>query len=183
MVELIAKTPFDGALPLEVGTVSASEVDTGVLTSVAPYKGKNKALSEALKGAHGMAAPAPNRATGKEGSRAIWFGREMVLLCGPEPDAKLGKHAALTDQSDAWAVARLEGENAAQVLARLTPIDLRPGVFKRGHTARTELQHMMASITRIGERSYQIMVFRAFAQTLAHDLKIAMQGVAARQPR
>ncbi|WP_120501786.1 sarcosine oxidase subunit gamma [Roseovarius sp. EL26] len=183
MVELIEKTPFDSVLPFEAGTVSVSEVEGGVLTSVAPYKGQSKALSDTLKAAHGMAAPAPNRATGKEGSRAIWFGREMVLLCGPAPDAKLAKHAALTDQSDAWAVAMLEGEHAAEVLARLTPIDLRPEVFKRGHTARSELQHMMASITRIGDRSYQILVFRAFAQTLAHDLKNAMQGVAARHPR
>jgi sarcosine oxidase subunit gamma len=59
-------------------------------------------------------------------------------------------------------------------------VDLRPQVFKRGHTLRTELKHMMASITRIGAQSFQIMVFRSMARTLVHDLKTAMEAVAAR---
>ncbi len=40
---------------------------------------------------------------------------------------------------------------------------------------------MQASITHLSDGTYQIMVFRAFAETLVHDLKAAMQGVAARQ--
>lgn len=180
MVELVAKTPCDGLLPTTVGDMTLTEVAVGRMTSLAPYKGQDRALSEALKSAHGMAAPAPNRSTGKDGKRAIWFGRRMVLLMGPTPAAGLAGYAALTDQSDAWAVVRLDGTGARAALARLTPVDLRPGVFKRGHTARTDLQHMMASITRVGDDAYQIMVFRAFAKTLVHDLKTAMEGVAAR---
>lgn len=180
MVELVAKSPLDNMAPLAIGTVTLSEADPGRLTSIAPYKGREKALSEALRAAHGMAAPAPNRATGREGARAIWFGRAMIMLQGPAPDAGLAEHAALTDQSDAWAVVRLDGADAADVLARLTPIDLRPSAFRRGHTARTDLQHMMASITRAGDTAFQIMVFRAFARTLLHDLQTAMEGLAAR---
>ena len=180
MIDLIAKTPCEGLLPLTIGSVTLSETDPGALTSLAAYAGQDKAVSRALKSAHGMAVPGPNRATGKEGARALWFGNRMILLQGPAPNSKLTKHAALTDQSDAWAVVRLEGEGAADVLARLTPIDLRDSAFKRGHTARTELQHMMASITRLGPKSYQIMVFRAFGETLVHDLKTAMQSVASR---
>ncbi|WP_299851237.1 sarcosine oxidase subunit gamma [uncultured Roseovarius sp.] len=180
MVDLSANSPCAGLLPLTIGSVTLSEATPGTLTSIAPYNGQDKALSAALKSLHGMAAPAPNRATGKEGARAIWFGQRMILLQGPPPDPGLAKHAALTDQSDAWAVVRLEGAGAADTLARLTPIDLRDSQFKRGHTARTELRHMMSGITRLGPNSYQIMVFRGFAQTLVHDLKTAMQGVAAR---
>jgi sarcosine oxidase subunit gamma len=127
-----------------------------------------------------VALPAPNRATGKDGARALWFGRDMALLMGPVPDPALVRYAALTDQSDAWAVVQLEGKGARDVLARLTPLDLRPDVFETGHTARSDLQHMMVSITRVGEEAYMIMVFRGFAETLVHDLKTAMQGVAAR---
>lgn len=176
----MAKTPLEGMAPLSLGKATLSELDLGRLTSIAPYRGQAAALSDALKEAHGMPAPAPNRATGKEGARAIWFGQGLMMLVGPAPDETLARHAALTDQSDAWAAVRLEGEAAGDVLARLVPIDLRPSVFKRGHTARTELQHMMASVTRLGESAFQIMVFRAFARTLRHDLKTAMEGVAAR---
>lgn len=180
MVDLISKSPFEGLLPLAIGSVELSEVDPGHLTSIAPYKGQAKALSAALKEAHGMAAPAPNRATGEEGSRALWFGHNLMMLQGPAADATLAEHAALTDQSHGWAIVRLDGTDARDVLARLTPIDLRDNAFKRGHTARTELRHMMASITRLGPQSYQVMVFRGFASTLLHDLKTAMQSLAVR---
>ena len=127
-----------------------------------------------------MALPAANRATRKAGARAIWFGREQALLVGIDPDASLAKHAALTDQSDAWAVTTLTGLQATDVLARLTPLDLRDAHFKRGHTARSDLMHMNASITRTGADSFMILVFRSMAQTLLHDIQTAMEGVAAR---
>lgn len=180
MAELIARAPYGGALPLTLGTVTLSAEDLGLLTSLAPFRGRHKALSEALKEAHGMALPAPGRATGKAGARAIWFGRDHVLLAGPEPLASLGEHGALTDQSDAWTVLRLEGAGAEQVLARLVPIDVRAAQFKRGHTARTQLMHMSASLTRIADQAFVIMVFRSMAHTLVHDLKTAMEAIAAR---
>ena len=55
-------------------------------------------------------APGPNRATGKAGARAIWFGRGMILQGGPAPDPSLAEHAALTDQTDGWACVQLEGQ-------------------------------------------------------------------------
>ncbi len=180
MAELIAKTPCDGLLPVTVGEMTLTEEVVESIWSMAPFKGQKSALSDALKAAHGMALPAPNRATGKAGSRAVWFGLSHVLLLGPAPDASLAKHAALTDQTDAWTVVRLEGSGADDVLARLVPVDLRRAVFKRGHTARSTLMHMSASVTRIGDQAVQIMVFRSMAQTLVHDLKTAMEAVDAR---
>ena len=181
-ITLEAASPCAGLLPLSIGALNLSEPAPGHLTALAPYKDKGKALGTALKAAHGMALPAPNRATGKDGARAIWFGRAHVLLMGPAPDPGLTDHAALTDISDGWAVLRLDGAGAADVLARLTPIDLRMGQFRRGHTARTEVKHMQAAITRLGDEAFLIMVFRSMAATLVHDLRVAMQGVAARAP-
>ena len=180
MGDLIAKSPCAGLAPLTVGPFTLSEVDAGVMTSLAPNRGQEKAVSAALKDAHGMALPGPGRTTGKQGARAIWFARGHVMLMGPAPDPALTAHAALTDQSDAWAVVRLEGPGVEDVLARLAPVDLRPRTFKRGHTLRTDILHMTGSITRVGDRALQIMVFRSMAQTLVHDLKTAMEGVAAR---
>ncbi|KIC47432.1 sarcosine oxidase subunit gamma [Ruegeria sp. ANG-S4] len=180
MDKLIAKTPCDGLLPLSVGTVKLSEEDVGAIHSISPYKGKQKAVSEAMKVAHGMAYPSANRSTGKAGARAVWFGPAHAMMMGPEPDPALSENAAIVDQSDAWAVVRLEGAGVEDVLARVVPVDLRKAQFKRGHTARTLLFHMTASITRVGENAFQIMVFRSMAGTLVHDLKRAMEGVAAR---
>lgn len=180
MADLIAKSPCEGLLPLTHGDAALSEVAMTNLTSLAPFRGQEAALSDALKDAHGMALPAANRATGKEGARAIWFGRGQVMLVGPEPDGALGSLSAVTDQSDAWAMVRLEGESAEDVLARLVPLDLRRAVFKRGHTARSQLQHMMVSVTRVGDNAFLILAFRSMAKTLVHELETAMRGVAAR---
>ncbi|WP_299281106.1 sarcosine oxidase subunit gamma family protein [uncultured Tateyamaria sp.] len=181
MAELIAKTPFDGMAPVTHGSVTLREVDLGVLTSIAPLKGQGKAAAAAFKEAHGIAWPAPNRATGKEGGRAIWFGRETVLLAGPHVDARLAEHAALTDQSDGWSAVELSGADVEDVLARLIPVDLSAATFKRGHTARSQVQHMNGSITRTGADTFLILVFRSMAGTLRHDLERAMASVATRR--
>lgn len=179
---LDAASPCAGLLPRKIGALTLSEVDPGHLTALAPYKGKalGSGLGGALKVAHGMALPAPNRATGKAGARALWFGHAHYLLMGLPPDPVLDEHAAVTDISDAWAVVQLDGARVTDALARLTPIDLRASHFRRGHTARTDLRHMHASITKVGEEAFMIMVFRSMAQTLVHDLVTAMEGVAAR---
>ena len=180
MDKLVVKSPCQGLLPLTVGAVTLSEEDPGPIHSVSPFKGKRRIVSDALKEAHGMVYPSANRAIGKAGARAVWFGPAQAMLMGPTPDAALSQNAAIVDQSDAWAVVRLQGDGVEDVLARLAPVDLSGAQFKRGHTARTLLFHMTASITRVGENAFQIMVFRSMAETLVHNLKRAMEGVASR---
>ena len=180
MAELIAKSPCEGLLPIECGGVTLSELPSMPITSVMAHKGREKALSQALKDAHGMALPQPNRMTGREGARAVWFGPGQVMLIGPGPNAALAEHAAVTDQSDAWATVRLEGAGCEDVLARLVPLDVRRHRFKRGHAARSQLQHMNVSLARVGDNAFLIMAFRSMASTLVHDLETAMKGVAAR---
>jgi methylglutamate dehydrogenase subunit D len=180
VADLIAKSPCDGLLPLSIGKVTLSEVSPDALTSVSPLKGAETTLNKAMIKAHGVGFPEPNTSGGDDAVRAIWFGRAHALLIGPVPDPSLTKHAALTDQTDAWAVVRIEGDAAESVLARLVPVDLRRAVFEPGQTVRSLLAHMTASITRVDENAFQIMVFRSMAETLVHDLKTAMAAVAAR---
>ncbi|MCL6284756.1 sarcosine oxidase subunit gamma [Ruegeria sp. 2012CJ41-6] len=180
MVELLATSPCEGLLPLCIGQVTLREEEVGHLTSLAPYRGQSDALSQTLHSAHGVAFPAPNRVTGKAGARAIWFGRDQALLMGPEPDQSLRAHAAIADLSDGWAAVRLEGDGAEDVLARLVPVDLRREHFKRGHTIRSQIFHLNASISRVDDNGFVMLVFRSMAASLVHDLKTAMEGVAAR---
>lgn len=180
MAELIAKTPCAGLLPARIGACTLSEEKPGTLTLLAPARGQQDAMAQALVDAHAIPWPDPNRATGQPGARAVWFGQGQVMLMGPVPGTALAAQGAVCDQSDAWAVVRLEGAGAADVLARLVPVDLRASVFEPGHTARSDLMHMMASITRLEDGAFQIMVFRSMAVTLVHDLKTAMEAVAAR---
>lgn len=179
MVDLVLKTACDGLLPVRSGQCELSEVLPDAITSIAPFSGEKKRVSEALKAAHGMGFPAPNRATGKGRSRCIWVGPGQAMLVGPELGDLSG--AATTDQSDGWAVMRLQGAGCEAVLARLVPVDLRLQVFKTGHTARSRLFHAPLSITRTGADRFELMVFRSMAKTVVDELLVAMKSVAAQQ--
>lgn len=177
MAKLTPKSAADGLLPLTVGDVSLTEASTRQIWSIQPYPGSEAALHGALPNGF----PAPNRTSGKEGARLLWSGRAQAFwIADSAPDAALAAHGALTDQTDAWCVLRLEGVGSADALARLTPLDLRPSQFKRGHTARSLVGHMAAQITKL-PKGFEVMVFRSMAGTAVHELQVAMQSVAARR--
>ncbi|MEL6959066.1 MAG: sarcosine oxidase subunit gamma [Pseudomonadota bacterium] len=177
MAKLIPNTACAGLLPVTIGSVTITEVETEQMTLIAPFHDQTKATSVALKAAFGFGFPSPNRTFGA-GPRIIWCGRNQALLLGAEPP---DLPAQCVDQSDAFAVVRIDGEDAEAVLARLVPIDLRRGAFKRGHTARTMLAHMQVGLTRIGASAFEIMAFRSMAGTLVHDLNEAATSVAGRR--
>ena len=181
MVKLVAKSPAEGLLPIEINGLGLQEVAPAAITSVMPYAGREAAASDALKALIGADFPAPNRATGREGARVVWTGAGQAMVLGMVPDGSLAQHAALTDQSDAWAVFLLKGQGVEDVLARLAPLDLNPGVFKRGHAARSLSGHMSAVFAKVGADAFEIMVFRSMARTAVHELEVAMRSVAARQ--
>ena len=180
MIDLVETTPCAGLVPVTAGALRLSEGAPGRMTVLAVYKGQEAALGRALAEAHGLGWPAPGAVIAGEGAEVRWFGLDMALLVGPEPDAGLAEHAALTDQSDAWAVLRLEGAGATAAMARLTPLDLREGVFAPGSTARTDVGHMAGAVTRVGAETFEIMAFRSVAASLVHEVALAMRRVAAR---
>jgi sarcosine oxidase subunit gamma len=173
VVKLIALTPCAGLLPIAHGGVELTEVVPEYLISVAPFAGKAKATTSRLKEQVGVGLSAMNRRSGP----VMWFGHGTWIVAGP---VSLDGLAAVTDQSDAWAVVALSGAGAEDVLARLVPVDLRAPVFKTDHVAKTMLGHMSMTISRTGSARFEIMVMRSMAATLVHDLDIAMRGVAAR---
>ena len=179
MLSLTAKSACDGLLPLTIGSVSVVEMSSAVITALGCRKDQQKALSSALKIHHGLALPATQRATGKASARCLWYGAQYLLI-GPKPHPALAKTAALVDQSDGFAAITLKGTHSREVFSRLVPIDLSPAVFKQGHSARSLLQHIHISITRVSKDGFLILAPRSMAGTLIKDLKSAMQTVAAR---
>ena len=71
-------------------------------------------------------------------------------------------------------------DTTRDVLARVTPLDMRSKSFKTGMTQRSMLMHMQASISCLGKSHFRVMVFRSMALTVVHDLAVAMESVAAR---
>jgi len=59
-------------------------------------------------------------------------------------------------------------------LAKLTPIDLHPRAFAPSQTALTLFGHLTGQITQIDDApSYELMVFRGFAQCFWHAMHAA----------
>jgi sarcosine oxidase subunit gamma len=127
-----------------------------------------------LKGARLTGLPEVGKTKTTKTSRTLWIGREQYLQIG----GKKPINGAVTDQSDAWAMVSIEGSEALDVLARLCPVDLRS--LASGDTVRSLINHMTAIITAT-DKGVEVLVFRAFAQTLVHELKEAAEMVAARK--
>lgn len=179
MAELKSSNPIAASLPLSIAASRLEALEPGSLTSISPLEGLEK-LREAFEAAQGFALPEPGKSSTSGNARCLWFGRSEFLLVGPVPDAGVAKTAAIVDQSDAWYAVALSGASAEDVLARLVPLDIRQPSFPVGATARTQLQHMNVSLTRLDQNRFMILAFRSLAGTLVHDLKRAMEGIAAR---
>lgn len=179
MARLIARTPAEGLCPVTAGGIALTEATLGPMTSIAVQAGQAGPLSAALEQATGADLPGPGETRlGRDGARVIWFGAGHVLLTGIAPPDLPG--VPMTDQSDGWCALHLKGAGARDVLARLTPIDLRDRAFAEGTTARTLLNHMQSSVTRLGLEAFLILVFRSMAGTAVHEIATAMRLRAAR---
>jgi len=160
-----------------IGRVRLVALDPGRVTAVAPWPGRD---ADTALAPLGLRFPQPGAVIAAQGARIAWAGRQLAFLIGAEPPAALVAVAALTDQTDGWVWVHLSGADAVAVLARLTPLDLRPSAFAVGTSARTLINHMQALILRGAEDGFEIAVFASMAGTLHHELTEAMRRVAAR---
>ena len=113
----------------------------------------------------------------------LWAGHHQWLaLAADEVRANLiaelqtsvGGAASLSDQSDARFAVMASGPKVRDTLAKLTPIDLHPRAFAPSQTALTLFGHLTGQITQIDDApSYELMVFRGFAQCFWHAMHAA----------
>jgi sarcosine oxidase subunit gamma len=82
--------------------------------------------------------------------------------------------ASVSDQSDSYAVLRLNGPKVRQTLAKLVPIDVHDRAFPVGAVAGTVAAHMGALLWRLddeeGTAVFELAVFRSMAGSLWHAL-------------
>ena len=172
MAEWRELAPHAGlGLPLETGGCRLSALVPGPITAVAPFPGQAGAVAERLGG-----FPAPGEALEVAAGQLVWAGRETAFLFGAAPD--LSGLAAVTEQSDGWGGLRLTGEGAAEVLARLVPIDLQ--AMAPPASVRTLLNHMPLLLICAGKEDWQLWSYRSMAGTMVEELSEAMRNVAAR---
>ncbi|WP_240769143.1 sarcosine oxidase subunit gamma [Paracoccus liaowanqingii] len=128
---------------------------------------------EALAEAAGLALPDPTGLT-TDGSRMLgWMSPDELLLILPALDrdeaqhaltqALMGEHGLVVDVSDARAVFDVIGLHAADVIAKLAPVDA--ARLPEGRLRRTRLAQTAAAIWRI-PGGFRVTGFRSTADYL-----------------
>lgn len=117
--------------------------------------------------------------------RAAWFhhgsiasigaGRYLVSTTALDVVATLGtafssQDATVTDISHGRTILRLEGDAAADLLARCVPLDFDAAAFPADRVAQTAVHHVDVLIHRLTETSFEIWVLRSFAESIAEWL-------------
>lgn len=129
-----------------------------------------KALDKAIKAAIGVKTPAQRRIEVNGDRACAWMSPDEYLLMLPyaevaEALAKLSKslaaeHYLAVDVSDARAVFRIEGDRAADVLRKLSPVDfdrLAPGEVRRTRAAQ------VAAALWKQDQGFTLVCFRSVA--------------------
>lgn len=143
------------------------------------------AIKNAIKAAIGAVVPDVGKMTGDSAGGVLWMSPDEVLLMVPYASvqgviAKLNaslsqQHVLLADVSDARAVFRIEGALAAQVLARLCPVDLHKDAFAIGDLRRTRIAQIAAAFWR-DATGFEVVCFRSVEDYAATLLGNAAQG-------
>lgn len=129
-----------------------------------------KALDKAIKAAIGVKTPAQRRIEVNGDRACAWMSPDEYLLMLPYAEvavalAKLSKslaaeHYLAVDVSDARAVFRIEGDKAADVLRKLSPVDfdrLAPGEVRRTRAAQ------VAAALWNQDQGFTLVCFRSVA--------------------
>lgn len=184
---LTARPPL-GGYRRAIGTVEIAEIAGLALVSAAvPLEG-DPAFEAALVEGFGAARPATGDSTLGEryGARILGMQRDQafILFEPPDPDravetveAALGPAAYVTDQSDSWAMLRIEGVGVRAALERICPLDLDDEAFPAGRVARTAMEHLAAIVLRDGTESFLLMSPRSSARSFLHAVERAVETV------
>ena len=142
-------------------------------------------LRDAVTKAAGVNFPAKTGVV-TDGDRGLaWMSPDELLVFVPHGDAAgaaaamqtalRGEHALVVDVSDARAAVRLEGEGRLirEVLAKLTPADMRAKALPVAMMRRTRLAQVPAAVFFHGEDVAEVVCFRSVAEYVFGILKHA----------
>lgn len=149
---------------------------------------QDKSIVKVVQDVFGVTLPG-QRGTAFDGTQgALWMSPdEALLLCAYEEaqqraedlTAKLiGTHALAVNVSDARAVFRLTGYALRDVIAKLAPVDMAPGVFEPGQVRRTRMAQVAAAFWMDDASTARVVCFRSVAEYMFNILKNAADPAA-----
>ena len=131
------------------------------------------AMKKAIKAATGCDVPTQRAVLHNADKGVAWMSPDELLVLVPYEDAdktvailtkSFGKaHFLAENVSDARAVFQIKGPNAAEVLAKVCPVDLSPAAFKPGMIRRSRLAQIAAAFWMVDADTFQLVCFRSVA--------------------
>ena len=113
----------------------------------------------------------------------LWMAHDELMILVPYAEvsgamdqirtALKGTHYLAENVSDARAVFRILGAGGREVLAKLTPADLRPGALGTGRLRRTRLAQVPAAFWFRDETTIELIAFRSVADYVFDLLTVA----------
>ena len=170
--DMIVPGRFGRSLPEGPG-VALTLVHPCEVVTVIAAKGTVRALTAAAKKDFGLDLPGMGGSASGRGVSLHGTAPEQWLAVAPGAaagslaarlDKKLGDMAMVSDQSHGRTVMMMQGARARDVLAKGTALDLRPTSFRPGMCAATQIGHVGVLIACTGEDSFELSVFRSFAE-------------------
>ena len=170
--DVVIQGRFGRSLPEGPGIVLAL-VHPCEVTTIIAARSSARAVTNALKTGFGITAPDMGRSSSARGislhSNAPdqWMAVSssgQIGTLATRLEEKLGKLAMITDQSHGRVVMRMSGPRTRDVLAKGTPVDLRPASFKPGMCTPTQIGHVGVLIACTGPDSFELNVGRSFAE-------------------
>jgi heterotetrameric sarcosine oxidase gamma subunit len=193
---LAARSAFEGLLqavgPGEAPGVLVRESAKLSIATVIARRGSD-ALSARIRSVYGIDLPLGPRRGGSDGIAFVGLGpcswlavREGSGRLSDELQRELADTAAVSDQSDGYAVMRLSGDKVRATFEKGLGVDLHPRAFRPGDAAVTACAHIGVILWQLDETpTYEIAVFRSLAAAFWHWLSesAAEFGVRVDAPR
>lgn len=143
------------------------------------------AVKSAVNLVTGTAMPEQRQCKISGDTGVAWMSPDELLLLVPYAQVaeKLeslnttlaGQHFLAVDVSDARAMFHLEGNGVRDVMAKLSPVDMRAEAFGAGDFRRTRLAQIPAAFWMPDGSSVQIVCFRSVAEYAFNLLKTAAE--------
>ena len=159
------------------GSLRLSHRTPAAILQVAAWPETLASVEAVIGGVIGIRAPRAGRASSGGDVAILSFapGRFLVACDTAGAAANLRRvlppsNAALTDLGHGRAILRLEGPEAADVLAKGVALDLHLAAFPPGRGAATAIHHIDVVIHRREAQVFDLWVLRGFAEALAEWL-------------
>lgn len=135
-------------------------------------KAKDPDFAQGVQAATGLELPTTLHSTANDDWRLRWLTPDEWLLTGPGDAAfamenalreQLSGHYAVINVSGGQTLVTLSGENARTVLKKSCPYDIHDRNFPVGKVVSTVFAKSSATLCRLGDDAWELVVRRSFA--------------------